>query len=159
MMGFPYPLFTPSTATSPYAANILKHNTVVFTTFVYLQLFNFFNCRKLGATEVNIFQNFFNNWIFLIMVAGLFAAQWAIVSFGGKLFQVSALTVPEHLICLAFAVGSLLVCFGIKHTPEEHAKKIPFTIAESKADKDPVALQWEQMKKEKAHEAAKWESL
>ena len=159
MFGFPYPLFTPSVKGGPYEDDILKHNTIVFTTFVYLQLFNFFNCRKLGATEFNIFQNFFNNWIFLGMVVGLFAAQYLIVTFGTNLFQVSKLTIPEHLICMAFAVGSLLVCFGIKHTPEEHAKKIPFTLQETKADKDAIALEWDKIQAEQAKEAAKWESL
>jgi len=120
MFGFSYHLFADQTPES-----VLKHNTIVFTTFVYLQLVNFFNCRKLGAREINIFENFFNNWIFLFMVVGLFAAQYALVTFGNKLFQVEALSVSEHLICLAFALGSLLVCLGVKYTPEELAKKIP----------------------------------
>lgn len=102
---------------------VLTHMTVIFTTFVYLQLFNFFNCRKLGATEINIFEGFFNNFVFLIMVFGLFVAQIALVTFGGDLFQVTSLTIAEHFICLAFASGSFLVCLGIKYTPEEMTTK------------------------------------
>lgn len=73
MFGFPYMLFNPS-AEDVKAGKVLMHDTVIFTTFIYLQLCNFFNCRKLGATEKNIFEGFFNNPIFLIMVAGLFVA-------------------------------------------------------------------------------------
>jgi P-type Ca2+ transporter type 2B len=120
MFGFPYMLFNPSP--DDEVTKVIMHNTVIFTTFIYLQLCNFFNCRKLGATEKNIFEGFFNNPIFLILVFGLFVAQYFLVQLGGTLFQVAALPFWIHACCFAFASGSFLVCLGIKYSPEELAK-------------------------------------
>jgi len=74
---------------------------------------------------------------------------------------VTPLELWEHLICLAFALGSLLVCLGIKYTPEEKAKQfIPKNmIPESKAEKDALQKQFEEMQRKNALEQAKWESL
>jgi len=44
-----------------------------------MQLFNQINSRKLGIRDFNIFERFFNNWMFIIVLAAEFAAQWFIV--------------------------------------------------------------------------------
>jgi len=85
MFGFPYMLFSPSSE-DVKDGKVLKHDTIIFTTFVYLQLCNFFNCRKLGATEKNIFEGFLNNYIFLGIVLVLFIAQYFLVQLGTELF-------------------------------------------------------------------------
>lgn len=38
--------------------------TIVFNTFVFMQVFNEINCRKLKSEELNVFKGFFNNLIF-----------------------------------------------------------------------------------------------
>ena len=48
------------------------HYTMVFNTFVLMNLFNQIACRKLGWREINIFDNFFNNLYFFIVVGGEF---------------------------------------------------------------------------------------
>jgi hypothetical protein len=48
-----------------------------------MQVFNLLNARKLGEREFNIFHNFFNNFRFLAIFIGIFAAQMAIVEYGG----------------------------------------------------------------------------
>ena len=57
--------------------------TLVFQSFVMMQVFNLLNARKLGEREFNIFHNFFNNFRFLAIFIGIFAAQMAIVEYGG----------------------------------------------------------------------------
>jgi len=49
------------------------HYTLVFNTFIMMNLFNQLNCRKLESNEVNIFAGFFNNFLFLLILAGEFA--------------------------------------------------------------------------------------
>lgn len=41
--------------------------TMTFQSFVFLQIFNQFNCRVLGDREFNVFKGIFNNKMFLIM--------------------------------------------------------------------------------------------
>ena len=38
--------------------------TIVFHSFVLMQIFNEINCTKLHSSEVNVFAGFCNNWIF-----------------------------------------------------------------------------------------------
>jgi len=47
--------------------------TMVFQAFVFMQLFNQINARKLGDKEYNVFAGFFNNMLFLGIVALTFA--------------------------------------------------------------------------------------
>jgi len=53
----------------------LKHLTMVFNTFVMLQLFNEINCRKVGRRDFNVFESITHNIYFVIVVAGTFAIQ------------------------------------------------------------------------------------
>lgn len=43
--------------------------TIVFQSFVFMQIFNMINGRKLGDQDYNVFAGFFNNWIFLFIMA------------------------------------------------------------------------------------------
>jgi len=54
--------------------NKLVHYTFLFNTFMMMQLFNQINSRKLGAKEFNIFERFFNNFLFLLVLGGEVAA-------------------------------------------------------------------------------------
>lgn len=54
--------------------NKLIHYTFLFNTFVYMTLFNQVNSRKLGVKEYNIFSYIFNNFLFLLILGGEFAA-------------------------------------------------------------------------------------
>jgi Ca2+ transporting ATPase len=63
--------------------NRLIHYTFLFNTFMMMQIFNQVNCRKLGATERNIFERPLNNLAFLLILAGEVVAQWFMVEIGG----------------------------------------------------------------------------
>jgi len=59
--------------------NKLEHYTILFHTFVLMNLFNQLNSRKIGWKDINIFDQFFNNFLFLFIVSLEFAAQYFIV--------------------------------------------------------------------------------
>ena len=82
--------------------------TIVFQSFVFMQLFNQINARKLGARDFNIFAGFFNNWLFLFITVITFAVQYAMVEFAGRFATVVPLTLRENGICLAIGSGSLI---------------------------------------------------
>lgn len=44
------------------------HFTLFFDIFVFLQLFNEINCRKLKKEEVNVFAGFFENSLFIFVI-------------------------------------------------------------------------------------------
>ncbi len=50
------------------------HYTFLMNTFILMTLFNQVNSRKLGHKEFNIFQGFFNNFLFIFTILGEFVA-------------------------------------------------------------------------------------
>ncbi|XP_075709711.1 plasma membrane calcium-transporting ATPase 4-like isoform X1 [Rhinoderma darwinii] len=84
-----------------------EHYTIVFNTFVMMQLFNEINARKIHG-ERNVFENIFRNPIFCAVVVGTFAAQIVIVEFGGKPFSCSGLTLSQWFWCIFIGIGELL---------------------------------------------------
>lgn len=103
-----------------------QHFTIFFNTFVLMQVFNAINSRKLNTKDRNVFKNFCNNHLFFIIILFIFFAQIAIVELGGSFIQTSPLSLSQHLLCLAFGVGTLLVGFLLKLIPEEAFSKIKF---------------------------------
>lgn len=51
----------------------------IFNTFVFLQLTNEINCRKVGPSEFNVFEAPFHNFYFLVVWGGTIATQVCIV--------------------------------------------------------------------------------
>ncbi|MEE6480307.1 hypothetical protein FKM82_012530 [Ascaphus truei] len=84
-----------------------QHYTIVFNTFVMMQLFNEINARKIHG-ERNVFDGLFNNLIFCSIVLGTFIIQIVIVQFGGKPFSCTELTVDQWLWSIFLGMGTLL---------------------------------------------------
>lgn len=59
---------------APLHAPPSEHYTIVFNTFVMMQLFNEINARKIHG-ERNVFEGIFNNAIFCTIVLGTFIVQ------------------------------------------------------------------------------------
>merc|ERR1711937_751077 len=59
-----------------------EHYTFIFNVFVYMQLFNEINSRKLFG-EINVFEGFFANPLFLIIWIGTIVIQFICVGFNG----------------------------------------------------------------------------
>jgi len=55
-----------------------KHMTYIFNIFVFLQLGNQFNCRKIGAKDYNIFDGITSNFYFIMVVIITFTIQVSI---------------------------------------------------------------------------------
>ncbi|XP_055974876.1 plasma membrane calcium-transporting ATPase 4 isoform X1 [Sorex fumeus] len=84
-----------------------QHYTIIFNTFVLMQLFNEINSRKIHG-ERNVFGGIFRNFIFCSVVLGTFISQIFIVEFGGKPFSCTKLTLSQWLWCLFIGIGELL---------------------------------------------------
>ncbi|XP_076589579.1 plasma membrane calcium-transporting ATPase 1-like isoform X1 [Chaetodon auriga] len=92
---------------APLHAPPSEHYTIVFNTFVLMQIFNEINARKIHG-ERNVFEGVFNNPIFCSIVLGTFLIQIVIVQFGGKPFSCVGLTIEQWLWCVFFGLSSLL---------------------------------------------------
>uniref|UniRef100_A0A673YCT3 Calcium-transporting ATPase n=1 Tax=Salmo trutta TaxID=8032 RepID=A0A673YCT3_SALTR len=92
---------------APLHAPPSEHYTIVFNTFVMMQLFNEINARKIHG-ERNVFDGIFKNMIFCSIVFGTFIIQIVIVQFGGKPFSCVGLSIDQWLWCVFLGFGCLL---------------------------------------------------
>ncbi|XP_036607240.1 plasma membrane calcium-transporting ATPase 1-like [Trichosurus vulpecula] len=83
------------------------HYTMVFNTFVMMQLFNEINARKIHG-ERNVFEGILSNNIFCTIVGGTFALQFLIVQFGGNVFSCTNLSPDLWLWCIFLGAGVLV---------------------------------------------------
>ncbi|XP_027631822.1 plasma membrane calcium-transporting ATPase 4 isoform X4 [Tupaia chinensis] len=98
-----------------------QHYTIVFNTFVLMQLFNEINSRKIHG-EKNVFSGIYHNIIFCSVVLGTFICQILIVEFGGKPFSCTQLNLAQWLWCLFIAIGELLWGQVISAIPTQSLK-------------------------------------
>lgn len=85
-----------------------------------MQLFNIINARKLHADEYNVFEDFFNNPMFIIVMFVSFATQILMVEVGGMAIKTKPMDVSQNLLCLLFGSGSLVWGFVIKFMPMKY---------------------------------------
>ncbi|KAI9497073.1 PMCA-type calcium-translocating P-type ATPase [Zychaea mexicana] len=129
-------------------SNVLEYDTespvlqtVVFNTFVFCQIFNEINCRRIDS-QLNVFTNIFANKFFVIIFIICVAGQALIVNFGGAAFQVVridgihwAISVLVGLLALPIGVvirlipDNLFAFVLFKSTTRErylgHSQKVP----------------------------------
>eukprot|EP00002_Diphylleia_rotans_P002961 TRINITY_DN1196_c0_g1_i1.p1 TRINITY_DN1196_c0_g1~~TRINITY_DN1196_c0_g1_i1.p1 ORF type:complete len:1056 (+),score=254.28 TRINITY_DN1196_c0_g1_i1:49-3216(+) len=107
-----------------------EHFTVVFNTFVLMQLFNEFNARNLHG-EWNPFRNIQNNHIFTGIWIGTFLVQVFIVFVGGQVFGCKPISSADWGICLGFGIGNLFWGMMLQIVPDTWiASVIPLRLDE-----------------------------
>ncbi|XP_055504236.1 plasma membrane calcium-transporting ATPase 2 isoform X7 [Leucoraja erinacea] len=106
---------------APLHAPPSEHYTIIFNTFVLMQLFNEINARKIHG-EKNVFDGIFRNPIFCTIVFGTFAVQIVIIQLGGKPFSCVPLKVDQWLWCVVLGVGELLWGQVISSVPTNRLK-------------------------------------
>jgi Ca2+-transporting ATPase len=92
---------------NPLGASSGQESTVLFALFSTFKLFNALNSRELGRTS--IFRNFFANRLVLYSVGIAFAAQIAIVQYGGAFFRTVPLSLEMWVRIIAVAASVVLV--------------------------------------------------
>lgn len=88
----------------------LQLATFVFNSFVFMQLFNEVNCRRLGK-KFNILKGLANNWIFIGIWIGTVITQILIVFFGGVAFNTTP--IGWKLWAVSVAVGFVSIPLGV----------------------------------------------
>ena len=94
-------------------------STVVFNTFVWMQIFNEFNCRRLD-NKFNVFEGMFKNYWFLGINAVIVGGQIMIIYIGGEAFRVTRLNGVLWAVCLICAVGCMPWAMILRLTPDDH---------------------------------------
>ena len=110
------------------------HFTLFFDVFVFLQVFNSINARKLRKSEKNVFIGIFSNYYYLIVQIFIVIGQIMIVTFGGRAVRVKRLSIIQHVQCAIISSLSLLVGYIVKVVMCKGKKKIIETDNEPEAE-------------------------
>ncbi|KAF2994688.1 plasma membrane calcium [Curvularia kusanoi] len=98
----------------------LELDTVIFNSFVWMQIFNIFNNRRLD-NKLNIFEGIHRNHFFTFIVVLIIGLQVMIIFVGGRAFQISpdgldgtqwAISIITGFICIPWAIA-------IRYFPDE----------------------------------------
>lgn len=89
----------------------MLHYTFIFQVFVFMQIFNLINSRKIAIDEINVFKHFLNNPWFICIFFLTILIQVVLVEFGGTAVKTYALNMNQNLICLA--IGSFELLWGL----------------------------------------------
>ncbi|CAI7580512.1 unnamed protein product [Penicillium glandicola] len=93
--------------------------TVVFNTFVWMQIFNEFNNRRLD-NKFNIFEGMLRNYWFLGINAIMVGGQIMIVFVGGQAFNVTPLTGTLWGVCIICSIACLPWAIVLRLIPDYH---------------------------------------
>jgi Ca2+-transporting ATPase len=128
--------------------------TLVFNTFVWMQIFNQWNNRRLD-NKFNIFEGLTKNWFFISISAIMCGGQVLIIFVGGAAFQIAKEKQSGTLWAIALVLGFLSIPVGviIRLIPDhlmlalipeflrERAKKVPgLTISDEEMSMYPEPL-------------------
>ncbi|KAH9021985.1 hypothetical protein EDB84DRAFT_1511250 [Lactarius hengduanensis] len=83
--------------------------TFVFNVFVFAQIFNSFNCRRLDQ-KLNVFEGMWRNWYFMAIITIGVVVQVLVCSIGGSAFGVTHMHAREWVISVALS-SSCERCF------------------------------------------------
>ena len=98
-------------------------NTIVFNTFVWMQIFNEFNNRRLD-NQLNIFEGVHRNAFFIIINIIMVAGQVMIIFVGGAAFQIKRINGTQWAICILCALPCLLWAIVLRYIPDRYAAAV-----------------------------------
>ena len=108
-------------------ANILSYQsaheqeqlqTLIFNTFVWMQIFNAFNNRRLD-NRFNIFEGIWRNWLFILMLAIMMGGQVLIVFVGDDALSTIPLNRAQWAYSLVLGAFSIPVAIILRLIPDE----------------------------------------
>ena len=86
----------------------LQLDTIIFNMFVWMQIFNELNCRRLD-NRFNVFAGVHRNWFFIAINVIMIALQIAIVFVGDRVFDIH----PHGLDGSQWAISILVAAFSL----------------------------------------------
>ncbi|KAK1782143.1 hypothetical protein QBC45DRAFT_6482 [Copromyces sp. CBS 386.78] len=100
-----------------------RHSTFVFNTFVWLQIFNELNNRRLD-NRLNIFEGITHNYFFWVINAIMIGGQVLIIFVGGEAFKITRLNGKEW--GMSIGLGAISIPWGalIRKFPDRWAEAI-----------------------------------
>lgn len=104
------------------------HFTLIFNTFVFLQVFNLVNCREVSPTKGNGFAGLWGNWYTILVLVVIVATQFVtcFTFIGYLLFEASNdCTTQQFCVCVVIGASCSLADALLKYIPLSWVAKVP----------------------------------
>lgn len=95
----------------------IRRNTFVFNTFVWLQIFNMVNNRRVD-NQLDIFEGIMHNFYFFLATFLMAGGQVLVMFTGGKAFRIVPLTSREWGISITLGLLSVVCGLVIRLVPD-----------------------------------------
>lgn len=107
----------------------LRVFTYVLCTFVFLQIFNYINCRKIGQSERNVFEKLFSkfNWYFWLTIIFVTVFQVTMVQWFFVFTRTTPLNRAEWSTIVMIGASVIPISFLLKFTGKGLLERIPCT--------------------------------
>lgn len=106
----------------------LELDTMVFNAFVWMQIFNMFNNRRLD-NKFNILEAAHKNYFFMGMAAVMVGGQIMIVFVGDAVFRVTRIDGVQWAVCLLVSLPCLPWGVALRCIPDKYAEALFLAIA------------------------------
>ncbi|KAI0033543.1 hypothetical protein K488DRAFT_47506 [Vararia minispora EC-137] len=106
-----------------FEAGDKRVSTLVFNAFVFAQIFNSFNCRRLDR-KLNVFEGLQRNPYFICITFIEICAQILIIFFGGAVFSVARIGGREWGISLVLGIMTIPVGALVRLVPNEPCERL-----------------------------------
>lgn len=98
----------------------LELDTIIFNAFVWMQIFNIFNNRRLD-NKLNVLEGVLRNWFFIGIVVMIIGLQVLIIFVGGRAFQIKPGGIDGTQWAISIIVGFVCIPWAvlIRYFPDE----------------------------------------
>ncbi|KAF5851029.1 hypothetical protein GGP41_010667 [Bipolaris sorokiniana] len=98
----------------------LELDTLIFNCFVWMQIFNIFNNRRLD-NKLNVLEGILRNWFFIGIVVMIIGLQVLIIFVGGRAFQIKPGGIDGTQWAISIVVGFVCIPWAvvIRYFPDE----------------------------------------
>lgn len=109
----------------------LKLFTLILVTFVFMQVFNYINCRKIGQKEYNVFENLFSpyekiNGYFWFIIVFVSVGQVLMVQIFYMFTRTTPLSKGEWGACIMVGSSVIIIALLFKKLGSKLLRLIPF---------------------------------
>ncbi|KAL4923066.1 putative calcium transporting ATPase (Pmc1) [Aspergillus undulatus] len=102
---------------------MLELDTIIFNTFVWMQIFNELNCRRLD-NKFNLFEGIHRNKWFVLINFLMVGGQILIIFVGGAAFGVTRLKAWQWGVCLGFGIVAIPWAAALKLVPDRYVAMV-----------------------------------
>jgi Ca2+-transporting ATPase len=113
--------------------------TLIFNTFVWMQIFNALNNRRLD-NRFNVLEGITHNWFFIIIFLIMIGGQTTIIFVGGIAFSVKGITGTQWGISVGLGFLSLPVGMIVRLIPDKSIRKCIPSFFKRKRDREVVLV-------------------